>query len=481
MTLIDDAHRHLEAFCQRQPGVAIGADIFANLVTKAIDQSNSRSITFGTTSEFAGMKVAFKGAIDPTKMTVVLGKKPALLGDAPAPEVHLHDVGFDIHVFLGSTLMSEHRIDYGEITGGTVGNVDKFVIKGERSIGAWSPPTEHWRGMNNLPDGSVFTGDLKQEWEIQEKAVQLIAKDLLGPALLESIELPNVIRMLPGISFIGPVRIGGETDLIMFSGPAEWKIGCPRGRAALLPPVSNVAKNVNGLLEEGGVGGTMDDDDPNAVYSMEPENIDKIMSADVFVHLPEEFVNHRFDGVTKPAAGFNDDGHIGPIYWHYESAIIVQTLLISLVSVWPLEFKIEVPSKGVGVAGAGVKIGCVYWEAAGAAFNGEIDPLEILFRINLDTKRSELYFESRFGNVKAHDFQFHHWPAKLDFPLDEVADFVLARVVEILINGKVGELLNVTRFSLVDFSLVRGFGPMKPVMAAKSSPGAATVGVSFRR
>jgi hypothetical protein len=241
-----------------------------------------------------------------------------------------------------------------------------------------------------------------------------------------------------------------------------------------------ITKGADGQLDETGVDGEMNPNDPNGRYPRGPER-PRLPDADVFVHLPKVFVEKRFDGVTKPAAGFNDDGHFGPIYWHYESAIIVQPpLRLSLTGLWPLEFKIELPSKGVGVAGAGVKIGCVYFEATGLAFNGDIDPLEIFFRIGQDTGRGELFFESRFGAVSAHGFQFHHWPVS-KFPIDQIADFILARVTEMLLAAKVGEILDVTRFSLVDYSLLRGFGKMLTGMAAETSPAAVTVGVAFQK
>jgi hypothetical protein len=153
-----------------------------------------------------------------------------------------------------------------------------------------------------------------------------------------------------------------------------------------------------------------------------------------------------------------------------------------MTALWPLEFRLDIPSGGVGVAGAGVKLGCVYYEAAGFAFNGTINPLEIFVKIGLDIRRKEIYFESRFGDVYAHDFQFHHWP-QIRFPLDQVADFMLARVTEMLITGQTGRLLNATRFSLTDFGLFRGFGRMVSRMAVEQSRAktSVTVGVTFEK
>lgn len=481
MTAVVDAHTHLELFCNNNPGVAIGSEIFTYFVKKAIDTANSRPLTLPTTTSFHGLALEFNGKIDPGSMVVTLDKRPAPVGEAPLPEVTVQEVIFEINIMLAATRMSTHKIRYRRIVGGITVSANKIVINGEQSDGEWLEADAPWRQMQHLPDGTTFTDKLKAEWEVQEKAVELIAKDLLGPTLLQSVELPNVIKMLTSIDFVGPVRVGGEKDLIMFSGPATWEIGCSRQPAHIGANSVQLTTPLNsaGGLAEDGVSGELDPNDPNGRYPRERDT-PHLSNADVFVHLPKTFVEKRFDGVAKPATGFNDDGRLGPIYWHYESAIVVQGVKLSMTSLWPLEFKLELPSIGTGVAGAGVKIGCIYYEAMGLAFNGRIDPLEIFFRVGQDTHTSELFFESRYGRVKAHGFQFHHWP-NIKFPMDQVADFILARVVEMLISAKAGDVLNVSRFTLIDYAMLRGFGRMLNGMAAQKSSTAVTVGVAFQK
>jgi hypothetical protein len=222
---------------------------------------------------------------------------------------------------------------------------------------------------------------------------------------------------------------------------------------------------------------------PNLQYEEEKhEGPERTRLADVFVHLPRKIVAKRFDNVVKPGAGFADSGRVGPIRWHYESALLPQGVTVTMTSLWPLEFRVDLPATALGSAGAGIKIGCVYWEAAGFAFDGEVSPLEVYFKMGLDSANGELYFQSRLGNVVAHDFQFHHWP-NIKFPLDQIADFVLARVAELLMSSKSGDLLSVTRFSFVEYKLVSQFGSMLNVMAAEESASgqAVSIGVTFQK
>lgn len=483
MTNITDAHSFLVEFCRDDPGVAIGEEMFTYLVNRAIGLVNSRPVNYPLTTRFQNMEIDLLGKIDPLQMKVFLDKSPAPPGEAPRPVVIVKDIVFNVEISLNGVLMSTQSIKYTNITGGVSVSAKRIALVGERSYGNWGAANEAWRNMPTLPDGSIFTQDLVDEWVVQERAIKLIAKDLLGPTLLESVEIPNVIKMLTSIEFVGAIRVGGEKELIMFSGPAVWDVGCPRRPANLSDTSSNLTTSVR-VRNDGArvLDGRLSPEDPNASYPEPPDSpeVPQLASADVFTYLPRTFVQKRFDGIAKPATGLNDDGYVGPIYWHYESGILVTSINLKMTSLWPLEFKLELPSKGFGVAGAGVKVGCVYYEAAGVAFNGEIDPFEFFFRLGQDVNAAELYFESRFGQVIAHDYQFHHWPPA-DFPIDQIVDFILARVTEMQMSGKSHSVLNVTRFALIKYDALRGFGSMQPGMAAEKSSDAVTIGVVFKK
>jgi len=104
----------------------------------------------------------------------------------------------------------------------------------------------------------------------------------------------------------------------------------------------------------------------------------------------------------------------------------------------------------------------------------------VYFRIGLDVANADLYFESRLGNVQSTGFSFDHFPS-LGFPIDQIADYILGAVADMVVNSQALAILNVTRFSVADFDLFKGFGPMKNLLAAHPDPVATTYGVIFEK
>lgn len=488
---VKSANALLEQFTNGMPGVALGTDIFTFVVRKAVDLAKTVSaITYPTTSLFATFPINYTAEIDGTQMTIDLDSLPRTPPDFDEPLLIIKDISFVLTVLVGKVPFSIHRITYSEITGGISVDKQKVTLNGKRSVGKLTPVAEPWKTMTTLPDGSVFTQDLKDDWKVNDRAVTIIAKDTIGPKLLEAVQLPDVLKMIVGFQFVGPITVGGAKDLVMFAGPASWVETCPRR-----PAGSNDIKVA-------GVPHIADDASPARLTAIVPEvqptrppvvigppdspeyppkEVPSIKSADLFVHLPKKFVENRFDGVTKPGAGYADSGYVGPIYWHYETALLAQGLTLSLTNLWPLEFLLEIPCKALGGCGAGIKIGCIYYEAAGVTYNGEISPFEIYFALGQDVNAGELYFQSKLGSVVGHDFNFHHWPLVGEFPVDQIADFILAQVAQAVATSKSSEILNVTRFTLVDLGLVAAFGQMRNGMAgAKSASGeSVTIGIGF--
>jgi hypothetical protein len=198
---------------------------------------------------------------------------------------------------------------------------------------------------------------------------------------------------------------------------------------------------------------------------------------------PRKLLEEQFTEVTKPSASFTDEGVIGPVRWHYECSAAPRKVTVSLDTILPLQFIVDVPSQVFGVAGAGMKVKCIYVEAGSLGFTGEIDKLEVYFRFGLNIKTGELLFQSKLGVVKAKKFSFHHSPTANTWPVDFIADFLLSRAAEIVVMRQAGALLNRTRIPLVRFSAIQGFGRLSPVISitGDTTLDSVTVGVTFTR
>jgi len=483
-----NAHASLRTFCNVQPGIGIGKELFTYLVNKAIALANgpAQNIRYKSNTPFRRMSVFFTGEADASKTTVTFNPIPDAMGGPATAAVQIHNLSFELSVYLEQTLMSTHAVTYARIDGSFRTDTQKISLVARTSAGTWTAENLLWKSISTLPDGTQFTPQVQRDWEIQQEAFKLLSKDEFGAVFIAAIEIPNVLGMIDAFTFYGPIQLSQTADILMISGAANWKITCPRRESspALISRL-NVRKPANLSFPEriDDTEYSVPDNSPESSYPPGFTSGEKSNDADLFVYLPRVFMEHRLDGVAKPSVTFADEGSIGPIQWHYESAISPAhnaSLVISLVQIWPTEFKVSLPLAVFGAAAAGVKIGCVYIEAASVGFDGVIDPFEAYFKIGLDVSRSEIYFESKLGSVVAHDFQFRHSPP-LGFPLDQIVDFIFARVAETIINHQAGTILNVTRFSLAEFGLFRGFGHMRDLLAAvgEADGSSATVGVTF--
>ncbi len=476
MTDIALAHQELAAFCSNSggkasnPGIALGVELFQYLVQKAItDAGDVGNVKFPTNSSFANLAVSFSGTADGTALQTRLEAGAAAPPNYPPPKITFQDLRIEVSIFLAGERMSVNALAYSDIVCGVALINGDIRLHGGRAQGEWTAVTEDWQAMTHLPDGAEFTDELKDEWRVQEAAFKIIAKDTLFATILESVDIPNILDMFTSVEFIGPVSVGGSTDLIMFSGPADWVIDCPRQP---VPAGGGYDRKPDGVTvpAENHPWNAWDDDPP----------IEPTASGDLFVHLPKPFIEKRFDGVVKPAATAADSGHFGPISWDWVATISVETFTATMVQPWPPLMLISAPSIASGVAGAGVKIGCIYVNVAGVAFKGKINPLEIYFQLGVDPINAEIYFKSRLGRVQGHDFEFIHSPA-LGFPIDQIADKLLAEATKELMRSQAGKILKVSRFSLVNFHQVRGFGAMRPLLAAHQGAGgnSLTLGAVF--
>jgi hypothetical protein len=69
------------------------------------------------------------------------------------------------------------------------------------------------------------------------------------------------------------------------------------------------------------------------------------------------------------------------------------------------------------------------------------------------------------------------------FPINQIVNLILTAPETAAVRNQSGSILNVTRFSVANFGLLKGFGPMIPNLASASDNpiSATTYGVSFTK
>ena len=492
MAKVVDAHKALIPFCGDQPGIAMGKELFEFLLNEAIQSVpvGGKPVLFPSNNNWdtTGLSVYFTVSVDPSGMSVSLRQTT---GRDPMPVVALSNLKFTLGVLVGPftqpgtapvqplVLFSEHTVTYKSLIARFLVNKNKIVLHKESIQSQWNKPAtqpdprEYWRNMDKLPDRTAFTQQLKDDWQVNEKAYLLLAKDAMGTTFIETLKMPDILGTIKAFSFTGPIDIACTSEIVMLTGRADWNFDCPRRPAA--GPTESEKLTARSREGDGGLPGENE-------YPPFPP-VEKVENGDLFIHLPTTFMQHRFDNVVKPSITFSDEGTVAIIEWHYEASVAPKpggTLQITLVSLWPTEFKVSLPLQVFGSAGAGVEILCVRYDIVGARFNGKVDPFEALFKIGLDSVREDLYFESKLGRVNPTNFDFD-LSSPFGFPIDQIASLILSAAAAEVAAGQSGRMLNVTRFSLADFGLFSKFGKIFPNLAAAAEKQSTTFGVSFDR
>ncbi|MCF2221023.1 hypothetical protein H9Q08_17190 [Chryseobacterium sp. PS-8] len=219
-------------------------------------------------------------------------------------------------------------------------------------------------------------------------------------------------------------------------------------------------------------------DSPSSHYPSEHDT-EKISTGDVFLFTPIELLKINFN-VVKPSITASDSDNYGPIYWRYSVNAAVKSVDLKLIQNWPIEFRLSIPTEVTGQAGAGIKIGCIRYEATGAMFDGEVEPFDIDFKIDLDWEIMQIVFVSKIKNIKGKNFNFRTFP-QLDFPVSEIIDFILARASEFIITEQADKMLNVTRIPIANLNILNRFAQIrqKHLAGETDQDGNVTIGVEL--
>jgi hypothetical protein len=186
----------------------------------------------------------------------------------------------------------------------------------------------------------------------------------------------------------------------------------------------------------------------------------------------------NFDGALKPAVNTNDRRRHGPFFTHYSlTAALDGPLTLDLVRLWPIVFQLRTSLFTAGQAGAGIKIGSIWYEAIGARFTGRVN-LGVEFSISYDPRRRDIVFVSRVHEANAYDFFFQN---SLPWPLSGVANWILERAVEKLLPTLARQAVSVTRIPIAELGLLADVADLLPGLAGHSdtSTGNATFGVAL--
>lgn len=505
--LVSEAHLALSSFSKRNAGIGISIELIRRLIFDQLKRLTSRFESLESNQTFKNSyKVFFSGEFDTSSLTFNFGNvvNPVNANEF-FPQVQINNLILNIkgqiEVEEGGIMVKKTlvliTVEYPVIAG-IIQLIDKklkITLFNERHtesgfVKQWEIDQSLKTFFESAPHN--FTNSDWDELVIYFKATSLFSGRDIADSFINSLNLPDIFKIFNGVKFGDNSKIGADAsgNLLMFTADTTLNfLQCPTYNATGQTRVESVAK-VDGNPGTYAIGETptnggeisvetnVSEGSPSSSYPVK-HNTEKISTGDVFLFTPIELLKVNFD-IVKPSVTASDSNNFGPIYWRYSVTAAVKSIALNLIRNWPIEFRLSTPTEVTGQAGAGVKIGCIRYEAAGAMFDGEVEPFDINFKIDLDWDSMQIIFVSRIENIKGKNFSFRTFP-KLDFPVSEIIDFILGRAAEFVITEQADKILNVTRIPIANLNILNRFAKIRQKYLAGETDvdGNVTIGVEL--
>ncbi|SMR82692.1 hypothetical protein SAMN04488030_3053 [Aliiroseovarius halocynthiae] len=487
-----DAHIFLENFCKDDAGIGISIDIIERILREQVSSSSTAFQNMPSNETFKGYDVAFDANVD---LASVKLKFDQVNGRA-ALKISNFQIAFTMKV--DKHAVANVQISYSEVLG-LFDFLDRRItitpLSDKHTSGA---PDYIWEADSNLKDmleAPPYSFE-ESDWDDLKlfiRAAILNAASPMARSVVEALELPDFLEIFVGIIFGNDSRFEVESGLLMFSASSTLNFdNCPsykpsggggaRARSAFdgNEITSLSTDQAERLGEDPGalrVDGSIGDEHPD--YNWPVPLPDAPMElGHVFLFTPVNLLRVNFDGALKPAVNTNDRRRHGPFFTHYSlTAALDGPLTLDLVRLWPIVFQLRTSLFTAGQAGAGIKIGSIWYEAIGARFTGRVN-LGVEFSISYDPRRKDIVFVSRVNEANAYDFFFAN---SLPWPLSSVANWILERVVEKLLPTLARRAVSVSRIPIAELGLLAEVADLLPGLAGHSdtSTGNATFGVAL--
>lgn len=458
-------HSLLRSTCDDQVGIAIGKSLIAKLFRKSGDIAE----------RIPAIRDGFVIPVDLLPsfplQTRVTFDRGAIGIDFTGDEVVITGLSVILTIAVKDKGdISESAIDYGTIKALPILVDNKIEIHADDSgrITVATPQTLPTSDRPTILSDIGLTDPVDvAKFEVNEKAIVLIAIRMIRDSVIRTFSIPDVMAAFSGF------EIGANSLLMARDGYLIVK--------ADATPILGRCPNINARGETRVVATPAGDGSVRADVTHKPTEIGRSVTSDdiangnsqamdVYGFFPKKILEKSFEhNGLVPSATFQNRGSVGPIWWQYSCTGAIQRFTLSIDAIVPPRLVLDVPLEVTGQASAGVEILCVKYEAANVVWRGEVDPLDVIFEVSMDVHNGSVGLMTKFGEIDAKNFNFLTNPRK--FPISEVADFVLARAAEVIIKNHADSLLNITRINLVDFSVLDNFTGFRKTVSQHATKG----------
>lgn len=444
---IEHLHEKVLDVCKTNFGVAIGLNVLQLALEREISLLGGSAFGTGLPTSFGGLKASVK--IDPAKVTIAPNSAEARFDVNAEFQVIIHRPG-DVNQYLGrynlafvdatAKLLEDNRI------GGQLAII--LESRGAYNMAPDPRPTEFEDRLKaqGIVD-PVGKADVAS-YDRFEAAAFLFSPDVYLDALLASLPVPEIRESLRAIRLVSPLQIDFiSTHVIVHSPNVEFDNPiCPR------TPFNNSELTIERGVDTQGVAKThVKINEVVRSPAIELARVKNASIAAVNPSLDAAFLYYYpkgvlFDwsfGALKPSVTFSDRGSKFAIYWFYNLSAALKKIKVSFRAISPTQgvIVIEAPVEVNGNSGAGIKIGCVKFEVLSVRCNGDIDPLVIEVEGGISGVQGDLYIDGQIKNVKV-DID---WRTTFGFPFDQIADWILDRILNKEVKKIVGREVNLYR------------------------------------
>lgn len=500
---INEAHSLLDSFCSPNAGIGISRALVEKLLLDQVNLANKVINQVIANEGFHTLDTRFSGTINTSALGLIFSnvtnpEKPTEF----FPTIEIEGLQIALSIFIEQREVAVIVIDFQRIVAQIIFEKRRMrlvKIGDQHGVKSTDKKWEHDEILKSFFETSFkFGPDDWLDLGVYLRAISVFSGSEICESVVQALEFPDLLSIFVGVKFGDDVRIRCDADMVMLTATSELDFShCPTspfsGSIRTTATSTSTAteawsghegktKQPKRTKEDVFVNVGVDDDSPSNQYPPGPPVPEKLHQGDVFLFTPITLIQQNFNGVVKPSITASDTGSFGPIYWRYSltAALKQQGFSLKVFPTWPIRFTIDAPVDVTAQCGAGIKIGCVRYEAAGAMADGSVDPLQIEFRINLDVPRLELVFESRIADIQGKDFSFRTFP-EAEFPVSQILDFLLARIAEAAITGQAGRILNTTRIPLARFGVLKRVADLVNGLAGVSDgAGNVTMGAKLK-
>ena len=488
-----DAHQILKQFSidpqtnEENAGVAVSKEMLRRLILNAYASvASGQAVALPSTQQFEvnGTKlfVYFDASVDLSNLGLDFLMTPGSGGE-DVPVVISSGISMRVSAYL-SAIEEPQPADRVHIGAFDIGfsSIEAMISMEARQLQLTLLGTQQAASSQRIWEADQAVDQrLRTEFGFQDEdfveagyllgAIMLLLPDLLAETYLGSIDLPDIFALFPGVKFEGQGRLAAQGEFLLFTADTELNFEqCP-----VAPPDGEVTTEP----DPNGGGQEVPPNSPSRDYppGYGDEDRDYASNGHLFLFTPQKLLEANFNGVARPAVGFGESGRKGIFKWGYKASLMLNSFALSMTQ-RPLEFLIEMSLGAVGYGDCKVKIGCVTHRVGGIAFQGDIEPLDIIFKIHLDYRRREVVFISKIRQSRARNFDFMN---SAPWPLSAVADHVMKRASEKAMRDQAGKILAKTRIPIGRWRDLASVAPMYNVLAVHEDQNrdSVTIGALF--